>query len=67
MNKKGLSILMYVLSAISLAIAVYQFTGGRLGGGALSVVFALAFLVGAIGNQRAGRHIADRAGRPPVR
>jgi hypothetical protein len=54
MSKRSLSALMYVLSTIALAIAVYQFIGERYADGALSVLFTLAFLTGAIRYQRAG-------------
>ena len=60
MSKRILSVLLFVLGWISLAIAVYQFTGGRVVWGAMSVVFASAFLIGAIGNRRAGRSTTDR-------
>ncbi len=60
MNKRIASVLLFVLGWISVATAVYQFTGGRVVWGALSVVFALAFLIGAIVNRRAGQHAADR-------
>ena len=60
MNKRRLSILMYVLSAIALGIAVYQFIGARLAECALSVVFVLVFLIGAIGNQRVAQRNSNR-------
>jgi len=60
MSKKGVAVLLFVMSAISLMIAIYQFAGGRPAGGIASVVFALAFLIGAIVNQRASRGISHR-------
>ncbi len=52
MNKKALSIVLFTMGAISLAIAVYQFAGSRVAEGVLSVVFTLVFVVGGVANHR---------------
>jgi hypothetical protein len=39
-------------AAISLAIAMYQFIGGRTTGGILSVVYAVVFVVAGLASSR---------------
>jgi hypothetical protein len=52
-SRKTLSLLLFVCGVLSLAIAVYQFTGSRAVDGVFSVVFSVVFLAGAVAN-RAG-------------
>jgi len=52
MNRNWLIILLYVFSAISFTIAIYQFIDRRPFDGALSIIFSICFLIGGLYNQR---------------
>ena len=52
MNKNWVIILLYVFSAISFLIAIYQFIDSRPFDGALSIIFSICFLIGGLYNQR---------------
>ena len=51
MKKNTVSVMLFVCSAASLAIAIYQLMDSRFAEGILSVVFSSVFLVGGIANR----------------
>jgi len=49
---------------VAFAIAIYQFTDNRPGDGSLSLLFGLAFLIGALYNRRQRKKTGRKTSNP---